>query len=294
MKKAASNPPVVAPATPILATSPPADTTGRGTSGGGAPPAAPTTPISEAPRHLIWSDEFKGPAGGSPDSTNWSFDTGGDGWGNNELESYTSRPGNASLDGKGDLVITARAEKYTGSDGITRPYTSARLQTLNTFQFQYGLAEARIQVPSGQGLLPAFWMLGNEAYESSEAWPGCGEIDAMEVLGSEPNVVNGTLHGPWPFAPDGVGGTDESPTPLSAGFHVYGVEWAPERISFLLDGSVYKTITRADLPAGAAWPFQHPFFLLLNLAVGGEWPGSPDASTEFPARMVVNWVRVWQ
>jgi beta-glucanase (GH16 family) len=244
--------------------------------------------------HLIWSDEFQGPAGTSPNPQNWNFDTGGGGWGNKELESYTSRPTNAELDGKGDLAITARAETYTGSDEITRHYTSARLQTLNKFQFQYGLAEARIQVPAGQGLLPAFWMLGDEAYESSGAWPGCGEIDAMEVLGSEPNVVNGTLHAPWSFAPNGVGGTMESPTPLSAGFHVYGVEWAPERISFLLDGVAYKTITPSDLPPGAAWPFDHPFFLLLNLAVGGEWPGPPNASTQFPARMLVNWVRVWQ
>lgn len=248
----------------------------------------------EVPDYLVWSDEFNGPAGTSPHRSKWSFDTGGGGWGNDELESYTSRPQNASLDGKGDLVITARAENHKGDDGITRPYTSARLQTLNTFQFQYGLAEARIRVPAGRGLLPAFWMLGNDAYKGSEAWPACGEIDAMEVLGSEPNVVHGTLHGPWSFAPGGVGGTAGSSTALSAGFHVYGVEWSPNRISFLLDGSVYKTITRARLPWGAAWPFQRPFFLLLDLAVGGKWPGSPTASTHFPARMLVNWVRVWQ
>jgi beta-glucanase (GH16 family) len=243
--------------------------------------------------HLIWSDEFNGPAGASPDPANWSFDTGGGGWSSDELQSYTSRPQNASLDGEGHLVITARAENYTGPEGITSKYTSARLQTLNTFQFQYGLAEARIQVPSGQGLLPAFWMLGNNCYESAEAWPGCGEIDVMEVLGSEPNILNGTLHAPWPWAPNGEGGTVESPTPLSGGFHTYGVEWSPDRITFLLDGTAYETIT-PDLPAGAAWPFQHPYFLLLNLAVGGDWPGAPNASTQFPARMTVDWVRVWQ
>jgi beta-glucanase (GH16 family) len=219
---------------------------------------------------------------------------GGGGWGNEELESYTSRPNNAELDGQGHLVITARAERYTGADGVTRGYTSARLQTLNTFQFKYGLMEARIQVPAGQGLLAQFWALGSEAYERAEAWPGCGEIDAMEVLGSEPHVLDGTLHASWPWAPNGVGGTAESTTPLSAGFHVYGVEWEPERIAFLLDGSVYRTIVRSDLPAGAAWPFGHPDFLLLDLAVGGVWPGSPDASTQLPARMLVDWVRVWQ
>jgi beta-glucanase (GH16 family) len=184
---------------------------------------------------------------------------------------------------------------YKGSDGLTSEYTSARLQTRKTFQFQYGLAEARIQVPAGKGLLPAFWMLGNEAYDYSEAWPGCGEIDAMEVLGSEPNIVNGTLHGPWPSAPDGVGGTAESSTPLSAGFHVYGVGWSPERISLLLDGSVYKTITPADLPAGAG-PGRSsiPISCCWTWPSAGKWPGSPNASTEFPAQMLVDWVPVWQ
>jgi beta-glucanase (GH16 family) len=261
-----------------------------------APPAG-TSPIESDPpssRKLAWSDEFSGPAGTSPDAAKWSFDTGGGGWGNEELESYTSRPANAELDGQGDLAITARAEKYTGADGVARDYTSARLQTLNTFQFQYGLVEARIKVPAGQGLVAQFWALGHEAYEGSEGWPDCGEIDTMEVLGSEPNVANGTLHAPWSWAPTGVQGSKQTATPLSAGFHVYAVEWEPERISFMLDGSVYKTITPADLPAGAAWPFKHPYFLLLDLAVGGEWPGAPNASTHFPAQMLVDWVRVWQ
>ena len=261
-------------------------------------PEEPTTnePPAETPpaaqRKLIWSDEFNGPAGASPGSQ-WQFDTGGDGWGNEELETYTSRTANAELDGLGDLAITARAEKHTGTDGITRDYTSARLQTLNTFKFQYGLVEARIQVPAGQGLVAQFWMLGQEAYEQ-ENWPACGEIDVAEVLGSEPNIVNGTLHAQWPWAPTGEQGQDTSAIPLSAGFHTYGVEWEPERISFMLDGVVYKTITPADLPAGAAWPFTHPYFLLMDLAVGGAWPGSPNASTHFPAQMLVDWVRVWQ
>ena len=179
---------------------------------------APAEPSPTMQRKLIWTDEFNGPAGASPGSQ-WQFDTGGDGWGNEELESYTSRPANAQLDGQGHLAITARAEKYTGKDGVIRNYTSARLQTLNTFQFQYGLVEARIQVPAGQGLVAQFWALGHEAYESEDAWPACGEIDTMEVLGSEPNIVNGTLHAPWPWAPTGVQGQAESATPLSAGFH---------------------------------------------------------------------------
>lgn len=255
-------------------------------------PLAVSSPTSS--RKLIWWDEFNGPTGALPDPTKWSFDTGGGGWGNEELESYTSRPVNAALDGQGHLAITARAQRYTGSDGVTRNYTSARLQTLQTFQFQYGLIQARIEVPAGQGLVAQFWALGSEAYESANAWPGCGEIDTMEVLGSEPSVVNGTLHAPWPWAPKGVKGTAESATPLSAGFHIYSVQWESENITFMLDGRVYKTVTPASLPAGAAWPFKHPYFLLLDLAVGGVWPGSPNASTKFPARMLVDWVHVWQ
>jgi len=301
----APEPPATAPEPPAKeppATEPPATEPPATEPPVAEEPKAPETPAVEPPiesdppgsRKLVWSDEFNGPAGASPDAAKWSFDTGGGGWGNEELESYTSLPANAELDGQGDLAITARAEKYTGADGIARNYTSARLQTLNTFQFQYGLVEARIKVPAGQGLVGQFWALGHEAYEGSEGWPDCGEIDTMEVLGSEPNVVNGTLHAPWSWAPTGEQGSEETATPLSAGFHVYGVEWEPERISFMLDGSVYKTITPADLPAGAAWPFKHPYFLLMDLAVGGEWPGSPNASTHFPAQMLVDWVRVWQ
>jgi beta-glucanase (GH16 family) len=258
----------------------------------GSPAAASTAPAPT--KTIVWSDEFDGPAGAPPDSSKWGFDTGGGGWGNKELESYTARPSNASLDGAGHLTVTARAEKYTGADGITRYYTSARLQTLHTFQFEYGVVQARIRVPTGQGLVAQFWALGHEAYEGSGAWPSCGEIDTMEVLGSEASVVNGTLHAPWPWAPNGVGGTFNSATTLSAGFHTYSMQWSPNAVSFLLDGAVYETVTPAKLPAGAAWPFQHPYFLLLDLAVGGVWPGSPNASTQFPARMLIDWVRVWQ
>lgn len=243
---------------------------------------------------LIWSDNFDGPVGAGPSPAKWSFDTGGGGWGDDELESYTSRPANAELDGRGHLVIAARRETYTGSDGATRGYTSARLQTLHEFQFKYGLVEARIEVPIGDGLISQFWALGSEAYDSSTAWPGSGEIDTMEVRGSEPQVAEGTIHGPWSWAPHGVGASARSAASLASGFHVYGMEWTPERIRFILDGSVYQTIAPADLPAGSAWPFRHPYFLLLDLAVGGEWAGSPSPATPSPARMVVDWVHVWQ
>jgi beta-glucanase (GH16 family) len=240
---------------------------------------------------LVWSDNFNGPTGAGPNPGKWNFDTGV--WGNEELELYTSRPVNAELDGRGHLVIMARAEAYPGPGKATRSYTSARLQTLHTFQFEYGLVEARIKVPAGQGLLPAFWMLGNNAYQPN-GWPGSGEIDTMEILGSKPHVVHGTIHGPWPWAGNEVPASLRSRPSLASGFHVYGVEWEPERISFMLDGSVYETITPADLRAGAAWPFKHPYFLLLDLAVGGDWAGSPSLTTQFPAKMIVDWVRIWQ
>jgi beta-glucanase (GH16 family) len=249
----------------------------------------PTTAVG-AP---LWSEEFNGPAGSPPNPSRWNLDTGGGGWGNGELQSYTASPRNASLDGDGHLVITARKESYVGEDGIQREYTSARLQTLGKFEFTYGVLEARIEVPPGQGLAPAFWTLGNDAYQGRHGWPGCGEIDAMEVFASEPGTVHGHLHGPWPGNPTDIGGAARDPESLSEGFHVYAVEWSPEKVSFLLDGRTYETIARSQLPSGYAWPFSRPNFILLNLAVGGEWPGPPSASTQFPARMLVDWVRVW-
>jgi beta-glucanase (GH16 family)/membrane-bound metal-dependent hydrolase YbcI (DUF457 family) len=247
---------------------------------------------SSAGRHLIFSENFNGPAGSRPNPRRWSYDIGGGGWGNEELEYYTSRRTNAQLDGHGHLVITARAQRYTGSDGVTRSYASARLQTLHQFQFEYGFVEARIKVPAAPGVRAAFWMLGNDAY-APKGWPGSGEIDTMEVLGSKSTVVKGAVHGPWSWAPHGVGSSLSSSTSLASGFHVYGVEWSPDQISFLLDGSVYETVTPADLPPGAPWPFQHPFFLLLNLGIGGVATGTPVPAT-FPVRMFVDWVRVWQ
>jgi beta-glucanase (GH16 family) len=257
-------------------------------------PAASAPAASDGSPQLVWSDEFDGPQGASPDTAKWSFDTGGNGWGNDELQSYTARPSNAALDGHGDLVVTARAEHYVGEDGVAREYTSARLQTLDTFRFRYGRMEARIRVPAGDGLLPAFWALGDDAYSSDDAWPACGEIDAMEVLGSEPDLLHGTLHGPWSWAPGGIERVRRAAAPLSDGFHTYGVDWAPGDIRFLLDGAVYATVDRTALPAGAAWPFEHPAFLLLDLAVGGDWPGAPTAATPLPAQMLVDWVRVWR
>jgi beta-glucanase (GH16 family) len=247
-----------------------------------------------ATARLVWSDEFSGPNGALPDPSKWQLQTGGNGWGNQELEYYTARSRNASLDGAGHLAITARAETYTGPDGTTRGYTSARMQTEGLFQTAYGRIEARIKLPAGRGLWPAFWALGQGA--NTAGWPWCGEFDIMENLGDNPFTVYGSLHGPQPGARDGQYGLTaavRSKTSLAAAFHVYGVTWSPDRIVFTLDGASYATRTPASLARGQKWVFNQPFFLLLNVAVGGQWPGRPGAGTRFPATMLVDWVRVY-
>lgn len=259
------------------------------------PAAAAQRPGDRPGKHLIWSDDFTGAAGTMPDPAKWAFDTGGRGWGNKELQYYTpAGAGNASIDGHGHLLVTARKERYTGPDGVSADYTSARLQTLHTFEFTYGVLEARIRVPKGAGLLPTFWALGNDAYNGPGAWPASGEIDAMEIRGVAPNVLYGTVHGPWPSLPGGLGGEVRTGSPLSRRYHVYGFEWTPSRVTFLFDGRAYRTVRASELRHGSAWPFQHPFFVLLNLTVGGKFAGRPAASTRFPATMSVDWVRAWQ
>jgi len=241
---------------------------------------------------LVWSDEFNGPDGSLPDSSKWVMETGGKGWGNNELETYTNRAVNAQQKG-GNLVITAQKETYKGADGISRDYTSARLKTQGLFDHQFGKIEARIKIPFGQGMWPAFWMLGNDI--ATVGWPTCGEIDIMENIGKEPAIVHGTIHGPGYSGDKGIG----SPYSLTSGrfaddFHVYAVEWEPNQIRFYVDGHLYATRTPADLPAGAKWVYNHNFFIILNLAVGGGWPGNPDATTVFPQQMLVDYVRVYE
>lgn len=235
---------------------------------------------------LVWSDEFNGAAGAAPDSTKWTYDLGASGWGNQELESYTDSRENSFLDGKGHLVIRA----LRASDG---KYTSARLKTEGKFSTQYGRIEARIKLPRGQGIWPAFWMLGADI--GSVGWPACGEIDVMENIGREPRLNHGSLHGPnYPAA--GVTARYELPNqhPLYKAFHRYAIEWSPDKIEFLVDGVSYETVTAASLSPGADWVFNRPFFFLLNVAVGGDWPGNPDGTTVFPQEMAVDYVRVWK
>jgi beta-glucanase (GH16 family) len=241
---------------------------------------------------LTWSDEFNGANGGSPDAAKWVFDVGGRGWGNKELESYTPRAVNAHLL-DGNLVISALKEDYTGPDGIARQYTSARLKTLGRFTQTYGRFEARMRLPSGKGMWPAFWMLGDDIKTAD--WPRAGEIDIMENIGA-PDVVYSTIHGPGYSGAKGP--STKFPLPaaeaVNNGFHVYALEWAPNSLKFFFDDKLIVERTPKDLPEGTTWVYDHPFFILLNLAVGGAWPGYPDDTTTFPQTLLVDYVRVYR
>lgn len=250
-----------------------------------------TTPTTTKEWVLTWSDEFNVADGTAPDAAKWQFETNGNGYGNNEIEYYTSRPVNARQEG-GNLVIEARKETYTGSDGVTRDYTSARLNSAVKFEQTYGKFEARIKMTSGQGIWPAFWLLGNDI--GTAGWPACGEIDIMENIGKEPSIVHGTLHGPGYNRELSLGGSYTLPSGKFADdFHTFAVEWEPDEIRFYVDGNLYETRTKAQIPSGGRWVFDHPFFVILNVAVGGDWPGNPDATTVFPQRLLVDYVRVY-
>jgi beta-glucanase (GH16 family) len=242
---------------------------------------------------LVWSDEFNGPNGSAPDKTKWVVETGGDGWGNNELEYYTNRLKNVHQK-DGNLVINALREKYSDRRGVTRNFTSARLKTLGKFAQAYGRFEARIKIPRGQGIWPAFWMMGDDIDKAG--WPTCGEIDIMENIGKEPSLVHGTIHGPGYSGDKGITAPYGLPDDqkFADDFHVFAVEWEPQAIRFYVDNHLYATRTPADLPAGTKWVYDHPFFLLLNVAVGGSWPGNPDASSTYPQTMLVDYVRVYR
>jgi beta-glucanase (GH16 family) len=242
---------------------------------------------------LVWSDEFNSPDASPVDTTKWVSESGGNGWGNQELEYYTTRPENAFEQG-GNLVIKVLQEKYTGADGVTRDYTSARLKTLGKFSQKYGRFEARIKIPEGQGIWPAFWMLGDDI--GKVGWPKCGEIDIMENIGKEPAMVHGTIHGPGYSGDKGISAPYSLPPDqhFANDFHLYAVEWEPKAIRFYVDDHLYATRSPADLPKGTKWVYAHPFFLLMNVAVGGGWPGNPDATTVFPQTMLVDYVRVYK
>jgi len=245
-------------------------------------PTAPTTP---PPAGQSWADEFDGPANALPDSAKWTYDLGNNGgWGNQELETYTNLPQNVHLDGSGHLVVHV--------DKAGSGFTSARIKTQGLVSAQYGRIEARIRLPFGQGIWPAFWMLGTNI--ASTGWPQCGEIDIMENVGREPSVNHGSVHGPGYSGGNSVSGLYTLPgsARFADDFHVFAIQWSPQTIVFSVDGTAYRTVTPASLPAGAAWVFDRPFFVILNVAVGGTFPGSPDATTQFPQEMIVDYVRV--
>lgn len=253
----------------------------------------PSTPTLDG-WTLTWSDEFNGPDGSPPDSTKWNHDTGGSGFGNNEYEYYTTDTLNAQQRA-GNLVITATTQNAASHDcwyGACK-YTSARLLTSGKYSVSYGRVEARVKMPAGKGLWPAFWMLGDNI--ASANWPACGEIDIMETVGSDIQTNHGSMHGPGYSGGSPLTATVQLPgaPKLSDDFHTYAVEWAPNSVKFFVDTTLFETRTPADIPAGTQWVYNHPFFILLNLAVGGTWPGDPDGNTQFPAQMLVDYVRVY-
>jgi beta-glucanase (GH16 family) len=240
----------------------------------------------------VWHDEFNGPNGAAPDKGKWLVETGGNGWGNSELEYYTARGQNVRQE-NGNLVIEAIKERFVGPDGVSRDYTSGRLDTSGRFSQNYGRFEARIKNPSGRAVWPAFWMLGNDF--PIAGWPGCGEIDVMEEIGPLGSQIRGSLHGPGYSGRNSLTSTFQLPAGnFGDAFHVFALEWEPGILRFYVDGQLYATKTPSDLPSGKRWVYDHPFFLILNLAVRGDAPDSPATSTVFPQRMLVDYVRVYK
>jgi beta-glucanase (GH16 family) len=249
------------------------------------------TSTAQQPWQLVWSDEFIGAANTPPDPSKWTYDIGNNnGWGNRELESYTKDPESAHTDGRGNLVIRAEPVKTDPPS-----YTSARIKTQGLFAAGPGSrVEARIKVPRGAGMWPAFWMLGNTF--NNRNWPQCGEVDIMESIGREPSMNHGSLHGPGysggkPMTniytlPDGKKFADD--------FHIFAIERTPASVTFYVDDTAYETVHDTDIPAGTQWVYNQPFFLLLNVAVGGNFAGSVGADTVFPQEMLVDYVRVYK
>jgi beta-glucanase (GH16 family) len=256
---------------------------------------SPTDPENEGDAFvLVWSDEFDGAAGTSPDPTKWTYDIGtgpnGDGWGNGQLEWNSDRPENVSMDGQGHLAITAREESFNGQN-----YTSARIKTQGLFAREYGRFEARIRQPVGRGLWPAFWMLGADI--DVVGWPQTGEIDVMEYKGQEPDVLHGSLHGPGYSGGGAITRRVALDTRLDLDFHVYAVDWDPDRITWYFDGDAYFSVARDQVRARGEWVFDDPFFLILNVAVGGSFvrqPPLPEVDANFPQTMLVDYVRVYE
>ncbi len=278
-------------------TTEPAATTTTSTSTTTTTTTTTTAPVAPEPIpidvregwELVWHDEFDGD---EIDPTNWTYDIGGWGWGNGEAQYYTSRLKNARVQ-NGLLVIEAHQEKYEGSY-----YTSARLLTQGLREFQYGRVEARLKVPAGRGLWPAFWMLGSDFVHRSEdpetRWPNVGEIDIMEYVGREPDLIMGTIHGPGYQGATGITKWNRQDYPIADDYHTYAIEWDYDGIRWFYDGELYSDISRDVLGESREWVFDDEFFIILNLAVGGLFPGPIDLALEFPVSVYVDYVRVYQ
>jgi beta-glucanase (GH16 family) len=245
--------------------------------------------VEERNWQISWQDEFEGSAGQSPSATNWVFDVGigpgNDGWGNAELQYYTDRPDNVSLDGNGNLAIISRSEAFAGS-----AFTSARITTKGLFDQAYGRFEARIKMPWGPGIWPAFWMLGSDI--DIVNWPQTGEIDIMEYRGQEPNVIHGSVHGPGYSGGEAITKSFAfEKDRFDNDFHIFAIEWGEDYIDYFVDDNFYQRITPDDVTG--EWVYDDPFYLLLNVAVGGNYVGFPTAQTTFPQTMLVDYVRVY-
>ena len=272
--------------------------------GGGAaasttsPPDTTTTP--KITYTQVWSDEFDGAAGSSVDPAKWSFDLGDGctagicGWGNNEKEYYTNASDNVSLDGQGHLAIVARpAVLNTTCYYGPCKYTSAKITTRGKMSAAPGRVEARIRIPKGQGLWPAFWMLGNDF--GTVGWPKSGELDIMENKGSAPSTSSSAIHGPGysgntPFA---HANTISAPATLADDYHLYAVEWDAVGASFYVDGIMHYQVLRGDIQRYGTSILDKPYYIILNLAVGGNFDGDPASDSILPATMLVDYVRVY-
>lgn len=258
--------------------------------------------------NLVWFDEFNGT---TLDLTKWNYEV-GNGYGSGELEYYTSwdQVGNQNvtiINDEGESVLRVSAlndPPFIDPDEGSFTYTSGRLTTQGKYSFTHGKIEARIKLPKGRGMFPALWLLGNTISTNGIGWPRCGEIDIMEMIGGSgytdfeglsDSVIYGTLH--WGdgdnthFQSEPNGSISLEKGIFADGYHIFSVEWNKTKISWLLDGSEYfsENIPVADYDA-----FQEPFFIIVNLAIGGDWPGPPDATTLFPQHLYVDWIRVYQ
>jgi beta-glucanase (GH16 family) len=250
-----------------------------------------STPATEADsRRLVWADEFE--QEGAPDAARWGYDLADGcpevcGWGNNELQYYTQRPENVRIE-DGKLIIEAHWEPYEGKE-----YTSTRLVSREKGDWKYGYIEARAKLPQGTGTWPAIWMLPTDWQYGG--WPASGEIDIMEHVGYNQGMVHGTVHTKAFNHSIGTQKGDSIMVPdVHEQFHVYAIDWSPEKIDFMVDGTVYNTFTNEDT-GHEAWPFDQPFHLLLNLAVGGNWGGAKGVDEKiWPQRMEVDYVRVYE